>query len=93
MFYAFDLRHRYGAVATSFQAWGYRKGAEGQPESLGLLNVDDASVDRGVLKITDQSVLQQVDGIYVTLEPPNGSLLPRDAKFFDVDLGRTSPSS
>ena len=62
----------------SLQAWGKRSSAlTGTPKSLGIFYAD-AGNDKGwMLKFDDPEVLAQIDSIFVTLEPKEGSLKPR----------------
>ncbi len=87
LFYAFDLaqKERDHALA-SFQAWGYRGPNSTKPESLGLFYVDDASVSRWALRVTDVGVLSRIDSVFVTLEPPHGSPYPRGRKLLFASL-------
>jgi len=88
LFYAFDLQDKQRQrVASAFQAWGYKQGNENKPQNLGLFLVDDASVGRWVLKVNDSSVLQRIDAVFVTLEPPDGSPAPRGRKLLYANLG------
>lgn len=63
----------------SLQAWGKRSSAlTGSPKSLGIFYAD-ARNDKGwILKFDDAEVLSQIDSIFVTLEPKEGSLKPGD---------------
>jgi len=62
----------------SLQAWGKRSSSlTGSPKSLGIF-YEDARKDKGwILKFDDPEVLSQIDSIFVTLEPKEGSLKPR----------------
>ena len=71
IFYAFDLQDKkHNRAAAGFQAWGYRQPSDGQPESLGLFDVDDATANRWVLKVNNPRVLERIDAVFVTLEAP-----------------------
>ena len=81
LFYAFDLQdHKHGRMAAGFQAWGFRQPNSSKAESLGLFYVDDVSLNRWVLKVTDPKVLASIDTVFVTAEPPGGSLSPKGKK-------------
>jgi hypothetical protein len=88
LFYAFDLQDKqHQRVASGFQAWGYRQGNEIKPQNLGLFLMDDPTVSRWVLKVNNASVLERIDAVFVTLEPPNGSPAPRGRKLLYANLG------
>jgi hypothetical protein len=81
VFYAFDLEDKkHNRAAASFQAWGYLQANQGKAESLGTFSLDDASMSRWVLKVNNHRILQHIDAVFVTLEPPNGSPVPRGRK-------------
>ena len=87
IFYAFDLQDKkHNRAPVGFQAWGYRQPADGQPENLGLFDVDDASANRWVLKVNSPRVLERIDAVFVTLEPPNGSPSPRGRRLLYANL-------
>ncbi len=87
IFYAFDLRDKQHNRATAgFQAWGYRQPSDGRPESLGLFDVDDASANRWVLRVNNPRVLERIDAVFVTLEPPSGSPSPRGRRLLYANL-------
>jgi len=88
LFYAFDLEDRkHNRKAAGFQAWGFREPNSSKPENLGLFYVDDASLNRWVLRVSDASVLSRIDTVFVTLEPPQGSDSPRGPKLLFASLG------
>ncbi|MBI3661730.1 MAG: hypothetical protein HY234_01580 [Acidobacteria bacterium] len=86
-FYAFDLQDKqHNRSAVGFQAWGYRQANASKSEDLGLFYVDDASLNRWVLKVNDPRVLDRIDAVFVTLEPPGGSPFPRGRKLLYANL-------
>lgn len=88
LFYAFDLQDKqHQRSASGFQAWGYRQGSEGRLQNLGLFLMDDPSLSRWVLKVSNTSVLERIDAVFVTLEPPNGSPSPQGRKLLYANLG------
>jgi hypothetical protein len=90
LFYAFDLQDRQRQpqyVAAAFQAWGYRQGNEGKPQNLGLFLMDDPAVSRWVLKVNNARVLERIDAVFVTLEPPKGSTSPSGRRLLYANLG------
>jgi hypothetical protein len=87
LFYAFDLADkRHNRAPEGFQAWGYRQANETKPQNLGLFSVDDASVNRWVLKVNNPLVLEHIDAVFVTVETPNGSPSPRGRKLLYANL-------
>jgi anti-sigma factor RsiW len=88
LFYAFDLQTKQSArITAGFQAWGYRQGDEDKPRNLGLFLMDDPTISRWVLKVNDTRVLERIDAVFVTLEPPNGSPVPSGRKLLYANLG------
>ncbi len=87
IFYAFDLEgKKRNRAAAGFQAWGYRQPNSSQPENLGLFQVDDASANRWVLKVNNPRVLERIDAVFVTLESPDGSPVPRGRRLLYANL-------
>lgn len=87
IFYAFDLQDKkYNRAAAGFQAWGYRQPSDGKPQSLGLFDLDDVSANRWVLKVNNPRVLERIDAVFVTLEPPDGSPSPRGRRLLYANL-------
>jgi hypothetical protein len=77
IFYAFDLDAQPGVQnASSFQAWGRRGPDKQQALSLGILYVDNVSKKRWVLKANDPKTLEDIDAVFVTVEPSGGSQHP-----------------
>ena len=75
--YAFDLDAQPGVQnASSFQAWGRRGPDKKQALSLGLFYEDNASKKRWVLKANDAKTLEDIDAVFVTVEPNGGSQHP-----------------
>jgi Putative zinc-finger len=77
IFYAFDLDRKSGFRNTnSFQVWGQR-GADRQDSlSLGIFYEDSVSKKRWVLKSNDSQKLEEIDAVFVTVEPRGGSQRP-----------------
>jgi len=77
IFYAFDLDAQPGVQnASSFQAWG-RKGPDKQKaRSLGIFYEDNITKKRWVLKADDPKTLEDIDAVFVTVEPNGGSQHP-----------------
>ena len=73
IFYAFDLDAQPGVRnASSFQAWGRRGPDKQQALSLGILYEDNVSKKRWVLKASDPKTLEDIDAVFVTVEPNGG---------------------
>jgi hypothetical protein len=78
VFYAYDLDQQPGVVrnAKTFQAWG-RRGVDMQGAlNLGIFFEDNAAKKRWVLKFDDAKTLEQIDAVFVTVEPSGGSHKP-----------------
>jgi hypothetical protein len=86
VFYAFDLQNRQNHKRAVFQAWGYREANVGKPLNLGLFAIDDSAVSRWVLKVNRADVLSHIDAVFVTVEPPGGSTVPRGKKVLYANL-------
>jgi hypothetical protein len=70
LFYAYDLDQQAGLKkASTFQAWGRREGRQDQPVNLGILYEDSAANKRWVVRSEDQKTLEQIDAVFVTVEP------------------------
>jgi hypothetical protein len=88
LFYAFDLEDKKHNRATAgFQAWGYKEANADKPQNLGLFYVDDATLNRWVLKVNNPKVLEHVEVVFVTLEPPQGSSTPKGRRLLYANLG------
>jgi hypothetical protein len=87
IFYAYDLDQQPGArSASAFQAWG-RRGPERQEAlNLGIFYEDNAAKKRWVLKFNDPKVLEQIDAVFVTVEPNGGSHKPSGKPVLDAYL-------
>jgi hypothetical protein len=77
VFYAYDLDQQPGVRnSRAFQAWG-RRGADMQEAlNLGIFYEDSAAKKRWVVKFDDAKALEQIDAVFVTLEPNGGSHKP-----------------
>jgi DNA repair exonuclease SbcCD ATPase subunit len=77
IFYAYDLDAQPGVLnASTFQAWGRRGPDKQQARSLGIFYEDNASKKRWVLKANDPKSLDDIDAVFVTVEPNGGSPHP-----------------
>lgn len=87
VFYAFDLQDkRKDRVPAGYQAWGYSETDMDKPQNLGLFYLDDASIGRWALKVDDPALMQHLDSVFVTLEPPHGSPFPRGRRLLYANL-------
>lgn len=77
IFYAYDLDKEPGVrTASTFQAWGKLGPDRGQALNLGIFYEDNAAKKRWVLKFDDSKTLEQIDAVFVTVEPAGGSNKP-----------------
>ena len=78
VFYAYDLDQQAEyKTASTFQAWGSRGLDKQQATSLGIFYQDNAAKKRWVVKFDDPKKLEQIDAVFVTVEPNGGSQKPR----------------
>jgi predicted RNase H-like nuclease (RuvC/YqgF family) len=74
IFYAYDLNDpRVQSAGYHYRVWGKREGPSQSAKSLGIFYSDDKSQKRWVLQYDDPKVLQEIDSVFVTLEPPNAN--------------------
>ena len=93
IFYAFDLDQQPGyREAKAFQAWGRPGSSQATPVSLGIFYVDNESNRRWVLKSDDPRVLEEIDAVFVTLEPKGGSRRPTNKPFLLAYLHTAPPN-
>src|SRR6266850_3404328 len=77
IFYAYDLDQQAGLKnASSFQAWGRRGPDKTQALNLGVFYEDSVGKKRWMLKFDDPKTLDQIDAVFVTVEPNGGSHRP-----------------
>jgi anti-sigma factor RsiW len=92
IFYAFDLDAQPGVQnASSFQAWGRNGPDKQQARSLGIFYEDNISKKRWVLKAEDPKTLEDIDAVFVTVEPNGGSQHPSGKQLLFAYL-RISPN-
>jgi Anti-sigma-K factor rskA/Putative zinc-finger len=92
IFYAFDLDAQPGPQnASSFQAWGLRGPDKQQALNLGIFYEDNVSKKRWVLKANDPKTLEDIDAVFVTVEPNGGSHHPSGKQLLFAYL-RASPN-
>src|SRR5215472_682166 len=77
IFYAYDLDQQRGVKeASTFQAWGQNGPDRQQALSLGMFYQDSVAKKRWVLKVDDPRALEQINAVFVTVEPHGGSRKP-----------------
>jgi hypothetical protein len=77
VFYAYDLDKEPGVrTASTFQAWGKHGPDRREALNLGIFFEDSAAKKRWVLKFDDPKTLEQIDAVFVTVEPSGGSPKP-----------------
>ena len=92
VFYAYDLDGQPGVRdASTFQAWGRRGPDKQQALSLGVFYEDNVSKKRWVLKADDPKTLDDIDAVFVTVEPNGGSHHPSGKQLLFACL-RVSPN-
>lgn len=87
IFYAYDLDQQPGIKnASAFQAWGQRGPDRKHALSLGIFYQDNTANKRWVLKVDDPKTLQQIDAVFVTVEPHGGSREPSGHRLLFASL-------
>jgi Putative zinc-finger len=77
IFYAYDLTETPGLKqASTFEAWGQRGSDWRQASKLGIFYEDSATKKRWVVKSNDRKALDQLDAVFITVEPNGGSERP-----------------
>lgn len=92
IFYAFDLDRQPGVrEASTFQAWGRRGPGDKRPLNMGVLYLDNSANHRWVLRFEDPKVLNEIDAVFVTVEPKSGEQKPTGKQLLFASL-RTPPN-
>jgi hypothetical protein len=82
IFYAYDLDRQLGLKnASTFQAWGQRGTDREKALNLGVFYEDSVSKKRWILKFDDPQKLDEIDAVFVTVEPNGGSPKPSGKPF------------
>ena len=85
IFYAFDLDRQPGVKnASAFQVWGQKDtelAEKTRPMNLGILYMDSETNRRWVLRLEDRRQLEEIDAVFVTVEPHGGSQKPTGKPF------------
>lgn len=93
IFYAFDLQDHPGYRETGvFQAWGKPDIASEKPISLGIFYMDNEANRRWVLKSDNPDVLDQINAVFVTVEPRGGSTRPTGKPLLEAYLHSIPPN-
>ncbi len=93
LFYAFDLDREPGyREAKAFQAWGRPGSSQTTPVSLGIFYMDNESNRRWALKFDDPKVLDEINAVFVTVEPKGGSKKPTNKPFLLAYLHTAPPN-
>ena len=70
VFYAYDLNDAKLQKANyQYRVWAKQEGGSKQVRSLGIFYSDDKSQRRWVFKCNDPQILNEIDSVFVTLEP------------------------
>src|SRR5258707_165018 len=78
IFYGYDLDQQPGLKnANTFQAWGMRGPDRNSALNLGVMYVDNSSNKRWVLRFDDPKALEEINAVFVTVEPDGESRVPR----------------
>jgi hypothetical protein len=91
IFYAFDLDQQRGVRNAAFQAWGRKSTGQDLPLNMGIFYLDNEANRRWVLKFDDPEKLEQIDSVFVTVEPKGGSRRPSGKQLLYASL-RTRPN-
>ena len=87
VFYAYDLDEQPGVRKTStFQAWGQNGPDRERTLNLGIFYQDNAAQKRWVLKFDDARKLDQINAVFVTVEPHGGSEEPSGQRLLFASL-------
>lgn len=87
IFYAYDLDQQPGVKETStFQAWGQDGPEHQRALNLGIFYQDSTAQKRWVLKFDNPLKLDQIDAIFVTVEPHGGSEEPSGKRLLFASL-------
>jgi hypothetical protein len=82
IFYAYDLDRQPGLKnASTFQAWGQRGADREKALNLGVFYEDNVSKKRWILRFDDPQKLEEIDAVFVTVEPNGGSPKPSGKPF------------
>ena len=88
---AYDLDQETDLLSTgTFQAWGQPRRDGTDALNLGLLHVENSGKKRWVLAFDDSKALDNINAIFVTMEPDGGSRIPTGKPLLFAYLGEES---
>ena len=70
--------------------WGQTEGKTGSVRSLGFLNVDNKTQQRWVLKSNDAATFNEINTLFVTVEPQGGAKTPNGQRLLFAYLGEAN---
>ncbi len=92
IFYAYDLDQAPGLKnGSTFQAWGSRGPDREHALNLGVFYEDNVAKKRWIVRSDDAKTLQQIQAVFVTIEPKGGSDKPSGKPFLFAYL-RADPN-
>lgn len=93
IFYAYDLdQERELKDASTFQAWGLRGPDRNTALSLGVMYLDSSTNKRWVMRCDDAKALEQINAVFLTVEPKGGSRTPRGPQVLGAAYLREEPN-
>ena len=93
IFYAFDLDQLPGyRNAKAVEVWGSSSENQSHPVNLGLFYMDNEANRRWAFKSDDAATLENINAVFVTIEPKGASTKPTGKPFLYAYL-RTAPTN
>ncbi len=88
IFYGYDFDQQPGLKnANTFQAWGMRGPDRNSALNLGVMYVDNSANRRWFLRCDDPKRLEEINAVFVTVEPNGQSRVPRGEQILFAYLG------
>ena len=92
IFYAYNLDQAEGIKnGSTFQAWGSLGPDRERALNLGVFYEDNVAKKRWIVRSDDANTLQQIQAVFVTIEPKGGSVKPSGKPFLFAYL-RADPN-
>jgi hypothetical protein len=92
IFYAYDLDQSPGLkTGSTFQAWGSFGPERDRALNLGVFYEDNVAKNRWIVRSDDAKTLEQIQAVFVTIEPQGGSNKPSGKPFLFAYL-RADPN-